>query len=490
MSRPTGEGGVPTESARMAARPFVYCFSVDLRLDDHAGIAAAAAHGEVLPVLVIDEPLAERLRASPRRAAHFCGAVRSLALEFQERGSGLIVRRGERGACLRDIAGETNAKGAAWSASYDALGIAADRRTWEVLEEHGYAAEIVHDAPAVAPDDIDGARGGSSGYRAFAPYMERWVTGPVASYEQPLLLRFSAVTTDEATLPQPSEFGSTLTPAECSSAAARARFDHFLMQRAGRYAIACSIPSEAGTSHLGADLSFGTISARAVVRRVREALNDPFAIAEQRLSYRLFLRELARRDFFLQLSWHHPETNNEALQEKMRGFHSEESGAAVHAWRTGTTGYPLVDAGMRELAATGWMHPQVRAVAASFLCFDLGMDWRVGRDYWDGLLVEDAPALATGNWQWIAGVGADMAQFPRIYNPERQRRRCDPAGEYVRRWIPELRHVPAQAWHGAQRDSDQIALPLFDRNAYPAPMLDHAEAARRFLARYRDFVSP
>jgi deoxyribodipyrimidine photo-lyase len=474
----------------MPARPFLYCFSVDLRLDDHAGIASAAVHGEVLPVLIIDEPLAMRLRASPRRASYFCGAVSALASELQELGSGLIVRRGERDACLSELAAQTNAAGAAWSASYDAAGIAADRRAQETLQARGHSAEIVHDAPAIAPDDIDGARGGSTGYRAFAPYLERWATQQAPSYEQPLLLRFSDVRSDVAALPQPREFGSTLAPAECGSVAARARLDRFLTQHAGRYAISGPMPSEDGTSHLGADLSFGTISARKIVRRVRDAINNPFAIAEQRLAYRLFLRELARRDFFLQLSWHHPETQDEALQEKMRGFRAPEEGAGVEAWCAGRTGYPLVDAGMRELEATGWMHPHVRAVVASFLCFDLGMDWRVGRDYWNGLLVEDAPALATGNWQWIAGVGADMAQFPRIYNPERQRRRCDPAGEYVRRWIPELRHVPAQAWYGKQRDSHQIALPLFDGTAYPAPMLDHAEAARRFLARYRDFVSP
>lgn len=474
----------------MAARPFVYCFSVDLRLDDHAGISAAAARGEVLPALVIDEALAGRLSASPRRAAYFCAAVASLASELEERGSGLIVRRGERDACLPGIVREAHAAGAAWSASYDATGIAADRRTHEALEAAGFAAEIVHDAPAIGSDEIDGARGGSTGYRAFAPYLERWLTRPVTSYEQPLLLRFSQMRTDESTLPRPAEFGSAEVQTGVGSAAARERFDRFLAQAAGRYAIDGSVPSEGGTSRLGADLSFGTISARSAVRRLREALNDPFTMAEQRLSYRLFVRELARRDFFLQLSRHHPQTHHETLQEKMRGFPARDGDAGVERWSAGRTGFPLVDAGMRELEATGWMHPHVRAVAASFLCFDLGADWRAGRRCWDALLVEDSPALATGNWQWIAGVGADMAQFPRIYNPERQRRRCDPAGEYVRRWIPELRHVPAQAWYGAQRDSEQIALPLFDGNPYPAPMLDHATAARRFLARYRDFVSP
>jgi len=136
------------------------------------------------------------------------------------------------------------------------------------------------------------------------------------------------------------------------------------------------------------------------------------------------------------------------------------------------------------------MHPHVRSVAASFLCFDLGADWRVGRDEWDRWLIEDDPALATGNWQWIAGVGADMAQYPRIYNPERQRRRYDPAGLYARRWIDELRQVPLEAWYGRSGGSPQLTLPLFAGDAYPKAVIDHATAARAFLRRYRAFVSP
>jgi len=135
------------------------------------------------------------------------------------------------------------------------------------------------------------------------------------------------------------------------------------------------------------------------------------------------------------------------------------------------------------------MHPHVRAVAAAFLCFDLGVDWRIGRAQWDRWLVEDDPALATGNWQWIAGVGADMAQYPRIYNPERQRRRCDPAGAYVRTWVSELAQVPLDAWFGRAAETPQIGLALFGDDAYPQPVVDHETAATEFLRRYRAFAS-
>jgi deoxyribodipyrimidine photo-lyase len=222
---------------------------------------------------------------------------------------------------------------------------------------------------------------------------------------------------------------------------------------------------------------------------VRDRITDPFMLSEERLSLRLFLRALAQRDFFLQLSWFHPRTNDEPLQERMRGFEWRRSHPALESWCSGTTGYPLVDAGIRQLHATGWMHPHVRAVAASWLCFDLEVDWRFGRDEWDALLIEDDVALASGNWQWIAGVGADMAQYPRIYNPERQRRRYDPSGVYVRRWIPELRHVPLEDWYGRRFESAQLTLSLYDGQSYAKAAIDHAVAARAFLRRYREFGS-
>ncbi|HEX3368374.1 MAG TPA: deoxyribodipyrimidine photo-lyase [Candidatus Cybelea sp.] len=475
----------------MAERPFLYCFSHDLRLDDHAGLAAAAARGEVLPVVVIDDALERRMRLSPLRAAFFCGAAAALAAELQDRGRTLIVRRGARAKVLPSLAREIGAEGAAWSSSYDAAGIERDRRLQSALEEAGLCALVVHDAPAIAPEEslsAQGARG--QGYRAFAAYLDRWSSLGVASYEHPLLLRFAAFKGDSEPLPRPSDFGSAHEAPASGPLRARRRFERFLSERAGEYATAGKVPADDGTSELAAHLSFGTISARSIVRAVRERLGDPFAVAQERLSLKLFARSLARRDFFLQLSWFHPRTDGEALQEKMRGFTPSKAHPALAAWREGRTGHPLVDAGIRQLRETGWMHPLVRAVAASFLCFDLGVDWRLGRDYWDELLIEDDPALATGNWQWIAGVGADMAQFPRIYNPERQRRRYDPAGVYVRRWIPELRHLPAAAWLGRPADSSQLSLSLFDGNSYPAPVVEHESAARAFLERYRAFVSP
>ncbi len=467
--------------------PFLFRFTRDLRIDDHAGLAEAAAHGEVIPVLVIDRATETRVGRSPRRAAFFCAAVAALDATLRERGSRLIVRRGAPGPALKSIARACGASGVAWSASYEAETMRADVRLQSELEEAGLRASIVHDAAAISPEEIVQARPENDrGYRAFAPYFDLWRTLPVHAYDLPVLLRFAATELQSEGLPMPNEFGAQERAAhDGGSVHARERLARFLAERAVQYAVAVNVPADDATSHLSADLTFGTISAREVVRATRRRLDDPFLLTEERASLRLYLRSIALRDFFLQLAHFHPETEDAPLQERMAAFAAARSHAALDAWRGGKTGYPLVDAGIRQLHETGWMHPHIRAVAASFLCFDLGVDWRVGRDEWEHWLIEDDRALSTGNWQWIAGVGADMAQYPRIYNPEKQRRRFDPAGTYVKRWIPELRHAPV----GALRANDeQLTLPLFASDGYARPVVDHEAAARAYLERYRAYV--
>lgn len=477
----------------MSDGPLIYRFARDLRLDDHAGLAAAGARGPVLPVLVVDRALEARLARSPRRAAFFCSAVRALDGELRERGSALIVRRGLPGATLKKIAHAVGASGVAWSASYDAASMQSDQRLQSELEEAGLVAMPVHDAPAIPPEETAAARSVAGlGYRAFAPYYATWRELPVSSHEHPLLIRFAASDLHSEALPQPAEFGATqVREIPAGAAVARETFEKFMRESAIQYAIAARVPSDDRTSHLAAHLTFGTIAARTIVRSVRARLEDPFLLSEERHSLRVYLRALAHRDFFFQLAWYFPETETQPLQEKMRGFAFARTHPALDAWRGGNTGFPLVDAGIRQMHETGWMHPHVRAVAASFLCFDLGVDWRVGRDEWDRWLIEDDPSLATGNWQWVAGVGADMAQYPRIYNPQRQRQRFDPAGEYVRRWVRELEHVPVAVWNRGPEGEPamQLALELFPPDRYPAPVLDHERVAREFLRRYREYVA-
>ena len=468
----------------------LYRFCRDLRLSDHAGLAAAAAYGEVLPILIIDRTLESRLAASPRRAALYCGAVSSLAASLKERGTRLIVRRGNPAQVMKQIARACGAGTVAWAASFDRAGMQADQRLQSAMEEAGLRALVVVDAPAIAPEESTAARpSAGDGYRAFVPYHELWRELEPASFELPLLLSFAKSDLQSERLPEPLEFGSSLPVVETGETQAAVALERFLSGPGLQYAFAINLPADDQTSHLGPYLSFGTVGARTIVREVRNRIEDPFLLAEERSSLKLFLRSLALRDFFLQLSWYNPKTDSVPLQEKMHDFKFAQSHPALDAWRCGRTGYPLVDAGIRQLHATGWMHPRVRSIAASFLCFDLGVDWRVGLAEWEKYLVEDEPALAIGNWQWIAGVGADLAAYPRIYNPRKQARRFDPAGAYVKRWIPELAHLPAVDIAGARFASAQIELPLYSSDAYPQPVVDHDAAARSFLARYQAFVA-
>ncbi len=467
----------------------IYRFTRDLRLGDHAGLAAAAAHGEVVPVIAIDRALESRLAASPRRAAFFCGALASLDAALRERRVRLVVRRGTTASVLKQIARATNAQTIAWSASFDRAGMESDQRLQSDLEEAGLRAIVVPDAPAIAPEESTAARpSAGDGYRAFVPYHELWRELQPASYEIPLLLSFAKHDLQSEALPVPKEFGCSLTPIEAGEANAMRRFQDFLTGDGLQYAFAVNVPADDRTSHLGADLSFGTIAARTIVRETRRRLDDPFLLAEERSSLKLFLRSIAMRDFFLQLSWYNPQTDREPLQEKMRDFPFTKSHKALDAWREGRTGYPLVDAGIRQLHATGWMHPRVRSIAASFLCLDLGVHWRAGLAEWERYLIEDDPALAIGNWQWVAGVGADLAAYPRIYNPQKQARRFDPNFVYAKTWIPELAHIPP-ASIASRTPASQIELPLFSTDAYPRPVIDHETAAREFLKRYQDFMA-
>lgn len=444
-----------------------------------------------MPALVLEPAGVKRLSRNPRRAAYFCGAVASLARDLEARGTRLICRRGPLAATVLRLARACGAREVTWSARYDGAAQERQRALWAALEEAGLRATIVHDAPAVAPDDTAAARrdDGGLGYRAFAPYFSAWSAQSRSVVKG--VVRFAAADASATEpLPQADEFGAADAALEDppSESGALAALDAYLVGPVLHYASARSVPAGDPTSRLSAALSFGVVSARTVLERVDVRARDPFLLTEERASLRAFVRSLAQRDFFLQLAWFFESAPDAALQPRMRGFRFATTHPALPAWLEGRTGFPFVDAGVRQLRATGWMHPRARLVAASFLCFDLGVDWRVGRDAWERELVEDDLALATGNWQWSAGVGADLAQFPRIYNPRKQARSFDPLGAYVRRWVPELADVPAaDLWDAPGAPARQMALPLFGSERYPAPVVDHERAARAFLDRYAAF---
>ena len=443
-----------------------------------------------MPALVLDPLEDARLGRSARRAAFHAGAVASLERDLQIRGTHLVVRRGPLEVVLLALAREAGATTITWCAAYDARSIARDAALRAILEAAGLTVAIVHDAPAVAPEVTAALRadGDGRGYRAYAAYESAWARVARARVADRIAFATHDLASDSSWPRRANEDCGEESPDPTTALAA---FDRYLAGPVLGYPSARAVPSGEPTARVSAALSFGVLSARTLLARIDARARDPFLLTEEKLALAAFARGLVRRDFFLQLAWYFDEIEDVALQARMRAFSFALDHPAFAKWCDGTTGYPLVDAGIRQLHATGWMHPRVRAVAASFCAFDLGIDWRVGRDVWNAHLVEDDAALATGNWQWIAGVGADLAQFPRIYNPRKQLREIDSLFTYVRRWIPELAHVTdADVFDTrARRKSPQLRLELDAGASYAVPAIDHDRAAREFLARYAAYVS-
>lgn len=480
----------PRTSKVSSSARTLHLFRRDLRLTDHAGLAEAARHGEVVPALVLDPLDGAHLARSARRVAFHAGAIASLERDLRLRGSHLVVRRGSLETAILALAREAEATTITWCAGYDARSIARDSALRTILEAAGLTVAIVHDAPAVAPEVTAALRadGDGRGYRAFAAYEAVWAQAGRAPVAERIAFAAHGLASDESRQTHASQDCGDESPDPTRALAA---FDRYLAGPVLGYPSAHAIPAGEVTARVSAALSFGVLSARTLLARIDARARDPFLLTEEKLALAAFSRAIVRRDFFLQLAWYFDDVGDVALQSRMRDFPFALDHPVFATWCDGTTGYPLVDAGIRQLHATGWMHPRVRAVAASFCAFDLGIDWRVGRDVWDEHLVEDDGALATGNWQWIAGVGADLAQFPRIYNPRKGLREVDSLGTYVRRWIPELAHVTDADLLETQtlRVSPQLRFQLNVDASYPAPVVDHDRAAREFLARYASYTS-
>ena len=449
------------------------CFDRDLRLSDRAVFAASEPGSTFVPLLILDRRRSERIARNPRRAAYFCAAVAALDAELRLRGSQLLVRRGALDSTIRSVARATGARCVTWSKRYDPAGVREDLRLQAIVEELGLRALPAHEAIALDPERIELDTPEEIGFRSFNAFYRLWRAPESLRAPIDVGARFAPSVLPSELLPRPEEFGASPWRDSVGERTARAALDRFVNERLVEYPRAIRTPA-VPTSGLGLPLSFGLLSGREVAWSVCKRLEDPFLLAEERAGIERFLRSMARRDFLLL-------AGTESVpqpEERLYARSSMEFATLMEA----RTGFPLVDAGMRELLATGNMHPAVRAVVASFCCFDLGLEWRTGMESWEGLLAEDEPALAIGNWRWSAGLRIDM-HFPRIIDPERQFLRGDPQGRYVRRWLPELALLSDARQIHAWRDR-QLALDLFEIERYPRPMLDHRERASAFLARY------
>ena len=455
----------------------------DLRLADNLALAAAAAEGRaVVPVFVLDPAVlgARYHRAADKRRSFLLHGLAGLDRELREHGSRLIVRQGSALEVLSALAAETHARSIVAGADFTPYAARRDARVAQNLP-----LTLVNDLTIHHPDAVRKADG--EPYTRFTPFSHAWRALPAPRVDPgpaPADLHTPARLASVA-LP-PAEPLIYFLPGEQHAREALRSFVSGSDAPIYDYALGRNQIAVDGTSALSPYLRFGMLSARAAYAAGQRAAEcAPSAAA--RAGAEAWLNELIWREFYIAILHHFPRVRQQAFQAQRQAIPWRNDAAEFAAWREGRTGYPVVDAAMRQLAATGWMHNRARMIVASFLVKDLLIDWRWGEAWFMQHLVDGDPAANNGGWQWTAGVGTDAAPFFRIFNPTAQAARCDPFGALARAWLPELRRVPDEFIHepwrmppAAQRDAHcRIG------RDYPAPIVDHAFARARALQAYR-----
>jgi deoxyribodipyrimidine photo-lyase len=454
----------------------VVWFRRDLRLADNPALSAAlAAHERIVPVYV--HAPHEEASWTPGAASRWWlhRSLNSLDRDLRARGSALHVQDGDSLAKLRDLVVATGACAVYWNRVYEPAAIARDVDIKQALRDDGIDAKSFNAALLCEPWEIATASNGP--YRVFTPYWRnlraRLQPHPPLPAPKRIPTASAATSTIDALglLPRirwDTGFDAAWQPGE---AGAEAALQRFLDEAIGDYASARDVPSLVGTSRLSPHLHFGEIAPMRIAWELEHARCD---------GKESFLRELGWREFSHHLLFHFPHSAERNLNPAFDAYPwAPVAPRQARRWQQGRTGIPIVDAGMRELWTTGWMHNRVRMLVASFLTKNLRQHWLEGaRWFWDTLVDADL-ANNTQGWQWTAGTGADAAPYFRIFNPVTQGERFDPGGAYVRRWVPELAGFDARAIHRPWTDPAALR-----RSGYPAPLVDLGASRAAALADY------
>jgi deoxyribodipyrimidine photo-lyase len=468
-------------------RPTIWWIRRDVRLHDNPALARAlAGGGPVVPVFVLDPVLlgGRHHGKAARRRGFLVGGLRALDGDLRARGARLVVRSGPPADVLETLVSETGARAvvAEGDASPYARRRDADVRRSVPLEIVGSTS--VHHPAEVVKDD-------GTPFTVFTPFKNAWLARPLPSASDVLAApgRLPPVPKDVGSEPLPD--GETVDAFPAGEAEARQRLQAFMKRTVDRYATERDRVDHDGTAALSPYFRFGMLSAREAVVAALAAgagRNGGGGGRKAHGGADVWLSELVWREFYLAILFHHPHVLSAAFNERFRRLAYRRSQRELAAWRGGRTGYPIVDAAMRQLAAIGWMHNRARMIVASFLTKDLLLDWRDGEAWFMERLLDGDPAANNGGWQWTAGVGTDAAPYFRVFSPVLQGKRCDPDGAYVRRWVPELAHVPAARIHEpwTLTPLEQRAARCIIGRDYPAPIVEHHTARSRALAAYRD----
>ena len=452
----------------------------DLRIFDNTALHRAAADSQgVIPVYVLSDWKNRHLWTGEKRQAFLCRCLEALAGNLESIGGRLIVQCGPAEEALENLARETGAEAIFYNRDPDPFGRAAEKRVEAMAARLGIACPGHHDVTLHGPEEVLTQDG--QPYRVYTPYSKNWL-----SLEKPEPLpkpRPLNTPAGISSLPMPTNAHWKLAEPEADlieagERAAHQRLRTAVSERLATYDECRDFPGVAGTSRLSQDLRFGLLSPRTIHAKTAEAMARSRS-AKARSGMEKFLKELAWREFYMAILWHFPKVLEEEFNPDWRGLWWAEPGDTFEAWKQGRTGFPIVDAGIRELLATGHMHNRVRMITAMFLTKDLHIDWRLGEQFFMQHLVDGEIASNNGGWQWSAGTGADAAPYFRIQNPWTQAKRYDPDGTYMKRWLPELAKVPVDALFAPPKDSQPIA------SGYPLPCVDHAAERDRTLAIFK-----
>jgi deoxyribodipyrimidine photo-lyase len=441
----------------------IHWFRRDLRLGDNPALLAARDAGDVLPLFVVDPALWEK-SGDPRR--HFLAGC--LADLHEATDGRLVVRHGKPEDVVPALAREVDAVSVHVTGDTGPYGRKRDAAVEKALGD----VDLVRtgSAYAIAPGTI--RKDDDTPFKVFTPFSRRWREhGSPDPAARPRKVSWAHA--DSEALPEAPDLGDTelLEPGE---QAAGKRWKQFLDERIADYDGQRDRPDLDTTSRMSAHLHFGTVHPRTL-------LHDIAASGQQGPGVDTYVTELCWREFYADVLWHRPETAREYYNDELKGMTystGKQADEDFEAWATGRTGFPAVDAAMRQLLAQGWMHNRMRMITASFLVKDLHQEWTRGARYFMQHLVDGDLASNNHGWQWVAGTGTDAAPYFRVFNPITQGKKFDPDGEYVRRWVPELRDLDAKLVHEPWKAPDGVP------EGYPEVMVDHKHEREVALDRY------
>ncbi|QTN33365.1 deoxyribodipyrimidine photo-lyase [Akkermansiaceae bacterium] len=458
--------------------PVIHWFRRDLRIADNTALHHASKGNPVIPVYVLSDWKSSHHWTGSNRQHFLCGCLASLSRNLETLQGRLIIRCGDAVTEIRKLIGETGAEAIHFNRDPDPFGKRVEEKLIGLCEELGIRCTGHDDASLHTPAEI--LTQSETPYKVFTPYYRNWIERDKPTpYPKPEALNTPAGI-PSLELPTVAHWGlerPTADLPEPGERAARQRMDRAVSKIIRSYQDLRDIPSEDGTSRLSQDLRYGLISIRTLYAKVNDEYKEARGVPRESIA--TYIKELAWREFYFAILHHFPHVLDHEFNEDWKGLPWVEPGGNFDKWKRGETGFPIVDAGMRQLLKTGFMHNRVRMITAMFLTKDLHIDWKLGESHFMQHLTDGEIASNNGGWQWSAGTGADAAPYFRIQNPWSQTAKHDPVGKYIKRWVPELAGVDPKKFQSPPENGNPLA------PGYPLPCVDHKAERDRTLAIFK-----